>query len=297
MPWIIFAIAAPALYGISNFFDKFLIEKKIKDPILLTIFGGVIISLAGMIIFIVRGFVVLDLRPIFILLISGILAEIALVPYFKALSLEDASRISPLFQVIPVFVLILSYFLVGEVLAQKQLFGFFLILLGSFFISFEKRIGGILRVRKALRWVLLASILWAFSSVVFKFAIIDLNFWDALVYEFLGVAVGCLILFLFYSRRFIAQFKIMSAGAWAVLNINEVVYFLGRLCTFYAISLGPVSLVTVLNGFHPVFVLVFGFVLSVWFPHIVKEDIAKKTIVSKSVAMVLMILGLWFVSS
>lgn len=296
MPWIIFAITAPALFSVSTFFDKFLIEKRIKDPILLTIFGGIIVFFVGLIIFIARGFVIFDGWQIFILLLSGIFGEIALVPYYKALSLEDASRISPLFQIIPVFVLILSYFFIGEFLTREQLLGFFFILLGSFIISSKRVDAGFFRIRKAFWWVLLASFLWALPSVMFKFVAVNQGFWDAIIYEFFGVTIGAVLLFFFYRKRFLVQFKETKAGTWFILNINEAIYFLGRMCIFYAVFLGPVSLVSALGGLNPFFVLIFGFILSIWLPNIVKEDITRTTIFSKAIAIIFMICGLWFIN-
>ncbi|MCL4479694.1 MAG: EamA family transporter [Deltaproteobacteria bacterium] len=296
MLWILFAIIANVLFAVSNLFDKFLIEKRVRDPLALTVFGGWIDLLFTLIIVLIHGLSITGPLQAGVLLLSGVLVELALIPYFKALSLEDASRISPLFQSMPVFVLLLSSIFLRETLTHRQLLGFLLILSGSFIVSMHKTDAGIFKIRKAFWWVLLASILWALPAVMFKFVVIKQTFWDALALEFFGVAIGATILFFLYKTRVLAQIRDIGAGTWSILNINELIYIAGRVSNFYAITLGLVSLVAVLGGTIPLFVFLFGLVLSLWFPGIIKEDITKSSIVTKISSIILVACGLWFIT-
>src|SRR5579863_5629115 len=105
--WIFFAISAQALFGVSAFIDKFLVEKRIKEPFLITILAGLASLTMGILIFIFKGFHVIEIKQLVLILVSGILLELYLIPYFKALAIDDASRVVPLFQFVPVFVLVL----------------------------------------------------------------------------------------------------------------------------------------------------------------------------------------------
>lgn len=296
MLWILFAIIANVLFAISNLIDKFLIEKRVKDPLTLTIFGGWIDLFFALALFLTHGFHILGIWQIAILLISGILIEIALIPYFKALSLEDASRISPLFQSVPVFVLLFSYLFLKETLTYRQLVGYMLILLGSLIVSMQTTNKKVFKIRKALWWVLLASFLWALPAVMFKFVAVKQNFWDALIYEFLGIVIGATILFLLYRTRVLFQLRNIKSDTWLILNVNEFIYIIGRVSNFYAITLGVVSLVAVLGGTIPLFVFLFGLVISIWFPAIIKEDITMQTIIIKITAIIFVASGLWFIN-
>jgi hypothetical protein len=40
--WVFYAAAAPFLYGATNFVDKYLLEKRIKDPIAASVFGSLV---------------------------------------------------------------------------------------------------------------------------------------------------------------------------------------------------------------------------------------------------------------
>ena len=296
MLWILFAIIANVLFAVSNLFDKFLIEKRVRDPLALTVFGGWIDLLFTLIIVLIHGLSITGPLQAGVLLLSGVMVELALIPYFKALSLEDASRISPLFQSMPVFVLLLSSVFLRETLTHRQMLGFLLILSGSFIVSMHKTDAGIFKIRKAFWWVLLASILWALPAVMFKFVVVKQTFWDALALEFFGVAIGATILFFLYKTRVLAQIRDIGAGTWSILNINELIYIAGRVSNFYAITLGLVSLVAVLGGTIPLFVFLFGLMLSLWFPGIIKEDITRASIVTKISSIILVSCGLWFIT-
>ncbi|MEK7181100.1 MAG: EamA family transporter [Patescibacteria group bacterium] len=300
MSWIFFAIAAPLLYAASNFFDKFLIEKRVRDPMMLAVLGGVLSFLTGLGILVFRGFPNIHSGQLFYLLLAGVLFELAIVPWYKAISLEDVSRIAPLGQAIPVIVLILSYLFLDERLASGQLLGFLSILVGGFLLSVKSFNNGIFKVRKAIWYMLAASLLFSVPLVLFKFVSLNLGFWDSLAYEFVGGGIGALILFSYvlFSKRtgFKKEITRTQFGTWGLIGSNEAIYVISRMLTFYAISLAAVSLVTVLGGFQPFFMLGFGLILSRWFPNVVKEDIEKKTVVLKLAAIVLIFAGVWFIN-
>ncbi len=297
MSWLIFAILAPALYAVSSYFDKFLIEKKVKDPMMLTVFGGIVVFWFSAAIFFWQGMPVFDRWQAFMVVLSGISAEIALVPYYKALSLEETSRIAPLFQIIPLYILVLSYFFIGEVLAPGQLFGFFVVLAGAVLISLEKPGLHFFKIRKAFWYVMLSAILYAIPFVIFKYAAMRQNFWAVIVYEFFGVGLGAAILFVLYARSCMAQAQKIGASTWVTITANEIIYFIGRFCGFLAAALGPVALVSVIGSLNPFFVLLYGTFLSIWFPKIIKENIQKSTLFLKITAILLIFAGIWLVNA
>src|SRR3989339_57624 len=161
MHWIILAIIAPALYAISNFFDRYILQKRIKDSFILTAIGGLLVFCFGFIIWAVQLFPVFSIFQILVLLLAGTLFQIALIPWYKAISLDDASRVAPLFQSFSVFALILSYLILGEKLTSFQLIGFILILSGAFFLSVDKFSRKIFSLRPSFWYMMLSSFLFA----------------------------------------------------------------------------------------------------------------------------------------
>lgn len=298
MSWIFFAIAAPAIYAASSFIDKFLIEKRIRDYVVLTIYGGVFILLFGSAIFVARNFPTFDLGQTLLIIAAGAASGLALLPYYKAISIDETSRVIPLFQVVPIFVLILSYLFLGETLTARELFGFWFVLAGGFILSIKRFGKETLELRKSFWWAMFASVLFAVSAVIFRFIVVAQNFWDTISYEFIGSGIAVILLPLIplYRKRLVAETKNVAANVWGIIGFNEAFYLIGRLLGFYAIALAPVALVSVLGSFNPFFALVYGIILSIWFPQILKEDIRKSTIFLKIIAIALIFAGVWFIN-
>jgi uncharacterized membrane protein len=84
----------------------------------------------------------------FFLIISGALMVIYALPYYKALLLEDASTVIPLFQFISVFTFLLGAIFLKEFLTIKQLIGLIVIVIAGLFLGSD-RIGKMLKPRKA----------------------------------------------------------------------------------------------------------------------------------------------------
>lgn len=299
MSWIVFAIAATAFYAVSNYIDKFLIEKRVRDYFVLTILGGIIVSVFGTAIILFRHLPIFSPSQTILILLAGISMELALLPYYKAISLDDVSRVVPTFQIIPIFVFALSYIFIGEKLTSPQFLGFWLVLIGAYLLSLKKLGKEIFALRKSVPWIILASIMWAVPSVIFRFITIEINFWDALGYEFIGAALGILLLLLIprIRARFINEARNIKKSVWGILVSNEFVYLVGRMLGFYAIAIAPaVSLAAALNGFQPLVVLIYGVILSIWFPNIIKEDIKKSTIFVKIIAIAIIFAGVLFIN-
>lgn len=298
MPWIFFALAAPALFSVTNFFDKFIIEKKVRDPLIITILTGFATLILGIGIFIFRGFQLLSFQETVLLLISGILLDFYLIPYFKALTLDDVSKVVPLFQFLPIFVLGLSYMFLHETLTIKQLLGFAFVIVGGFTLATERVDGKIFKPRKSLWLMLTACLLYSLTSIIFKFVVIKQDFWITLEYESIGISLGAFSLLLLPQIRnnFIKESKNFRSSLWIVLSLNEIIAVGAQLCASYAYLLAPVALVSVVGGAQPFFVLTYGLILSLLFPHIIKEDIRKSTIFWKIISICIIFIGIYLIN-
>ena len=294
MSWIIYAIAAPAIFSITNFIDKFLVEKKIRDSSVIAIFSGFMAMLFGLVILLFRRFQLFDVRQLSLIVFAGVLAELGIVPYYRAMSTDEASRVVPLFQVIPIFVLLLSYVFLGETMTILQIVGFCFILFGGFIISAKKIEKRIFAPRASFWNMMLSSFLFAASVVIFRFVVLVQNFWDTLGWESVGFGVGALILLLWpsYRRRFIMEFQRIQSKVWGMLVLNEGVYIGGRLALSYAYALAPAAIVSVVSGIQPLFILLYGVFLSIFFPDIIREDIRRSVVGLKLFAIVFTLLGL-----
>ncbi len=133
--WILFAALGPLFYSFTNIIEKFLVEKRIKNLYTIVIFNSLFLGIVGILLWIYLGFPVLPLKETIFALISGFLLALYILPYLYVLNFEEASRVIPLYQFISVFVLLLSYFFLNEVLTARQLLAAVLIICGGFLLS------------------------------------------------------------------------------------------------------------------------------------------------------------------
>lgn len=295
--WFYYALATPAIYSVTNFIDKFLVDKKVKTPMVLTVANGFVVAILGVIIGFSGAFKAIPLTQLLFILGAGVLLEFYIWPYYEALKLDDTSRIVPLFQFVPIFVLLLSALILHEGLTVRQLFGFIFIFAGGFLLSLKKLEGGIFRPRKSMWFMMLSSLLYGSVLVLFRFVAKDFGFWTTLAYEYIGTGIGAaLLLFLPSIRRpFIYQLKEVRHIA-GLITVNNGLGVLAQMSEGFALSIVAAPLVSIVGGTQPLFVLLFGIALSVWFPHLIKEDIGRNVLGVKAITILLIFIGLYFVN-
>lgn len=294
---IFFAILSPAIYGINNYIDKFFLGKFNISPVVISIYGGIAGFLTGAIILFFAGFYQADFKSVIIILASGFLTNLYILPYFKALQKDEASRIIPLFQFTPIFVLILSFMFLGEALRIGQYAGAILIISGAFLISLQKLDFKMFNLRPSFWYMLLSSFIFAVSMVLYKFGVKEIPFWHTLPLEGFGMALGALAIYLYKNngKNFIKETRNFSRNVYGLMFINEAVYILARYTAYFALSLITASIVNILFGFQQIFVLIYGIILSLWSPRILKEVINKKVIAQKVASIIIIFVGLYFI--
>lgn len=299
MPWIFYALAAPFVWSIVNFLDKFLVEKKIRDPFTLSVLVGFLYLIIGILIFIYSGFKILPYQETILAVSSGFLIVAYLLPYFKALMLEDTSRIAPLFEITPIFVLIIAFFLLGETVTVRQFLAFPLITGGAFILGSKKIDLGLFKLRYALWLMILSDLLYAILNIFFRRVTYTADFWIATAYQGIGAGLISFIL-LFHSplrNRFVSETRNFQKNSLLLVAIASFLTVLGYVFFNIAISKVAVSLAMVVMGTQSFMVLVEGIILSIWLPKIIKEDIAKETIGIKIVSIVLIFTGIYLINS
>jgi len=298
MLWIILAVLAPLLYSFTNYFQKYLIDKKIKHPLNIIILGGFFSLIVSISIFLYKGSISASSGHPLLLVLAGIFALLYLIPYFKALSLDDASRVAPLFQFTPIIVLVLSRIFLHEQLVTTQIIAFFCILLGGFILGIEKDTSGVFKPRKSFWFMMLSCTFDGIIGILFKYAQVQNDYWLSLAYLELGVgiAASCSLLLPTVRRDFLIEIPKIKHTTWGLLLSNKIIDFSAGLSMLYAMLLAPVALVTVINGIQPLFLLLEGLILTAWFPHIIKEDTDKKTVLVKLLSVGLFFSGIFLLS-
>lgn len=289
-----FALIPPFLDGFGNYIDKFLLSKYNVNSTMLAIYSGYFAFTTGVLVFFFSGLHITDITTAFLLILSGVAGLFILLAFFKALTLDEASRVGSLFQLVPVFVLFLSYFILNEHLTLKQYIGCFSIIVASILFSAKKIDRGIIKLNQALFYMILASFFSAMVYVLFKIGAKEIGFWETLPFEGLGngIAATCI---LFYGNNYNLikkETRNISKRVFLIITIIEFLYRVSRYAFFFSLTLVPASIVSILQGFQPVFLVIIGIILSLWFPKILKEVVTKEAISTKLIAIFAIFVGL-----
>jgi len=289
-----FGILSPFLDSLISYIDKFLLSKHDIHSKILAIYSGLFAFIISCIIAIFTGIKITDFRTAFLLFTSGFLGVLILLAYFKALTYDEASRVTSLFQFVPVMVIIFSHLLLDEDLVLKQYIGCLLIVVAGFIFSFTKNKTSVISINRAFWFMLLASFLSALVYILFKFGASEIGFWEAIPYEGLGNGISALFVIVLSRdyKSIIKEVRKISKKAFFYLSISELIYRLSQFSIYFALLLIPSSIASVLQGTQVIFLFVEGLILTLWFPHIIKEVIDKKNMMVKSVGIIVIILGL-----
>lgn len=303
MDWFYLALIPPALFAAVNHIDKFLVRRYFPNAGA----GSLLIfsSLIGAILFpfiLVAKPAVLSVAPLhaFLMIANGILYIVALLPYLAALQREEASVATPLFQTIPVFGYLLGYIALGETLSRNELLGSLFILIGAVILSLELRGDTRHLKRDVLGFMLLSSFLIAFGGILFKFVALETDFWTATFWDYIGLTLTAIFTLLFIASARRKFFNAIRAHGHSFIAINaagEIITIAAMLISTYATLLAPVALVWTVNGFQPFFIILFGIMLTLFFPKIGTERIGFRDLAQKFIAIALMIVGAYIINS
>jgi drug/metabolite transporter (DMT)-like permease len=229
-----------------------------------------------------------------IAILNGMLYVLGLLPYFYALQRDEASIVVPLFQTSAVFSYLLGLLVLGEELAGWQLGAALLVICGSILIAFE--LGQRRSVFKAdvFALMLLASFLNALNWLLFKFVAAQEHFWVSSFWEYAGFAlVGALMLIFVktYRLEFIAVLRRNKFNMLGLVALNEAAGLAAKTATNVASLMAPLALISTVNGLQPLFVLVYGALLTLYLPRYGQERLGVTIVLQKVAAMTLMIVG------
>lgn len=292
MNWFLLALVGPFLYALTNHIDKILLEKYFKESGV-----GTLILFSSLLSVIALPFIylgdstALSVRGLNILVLAfvGLLNIGVLWFYLLALKDDDASVIIVFYQLVPVFGLVLGYFVLDEVISKLQFVAMLIIILGTSIISFEIDSENNFKIRKkTITYMLFASLFWAIGSVTFKAVALEENVWRSLFWEHIMMILIGIYIFMFiptYRNHFLLALRNNSKAIISLNVANEALYMLGNIVIAFAFMLAPISLILLAESFQSIFVFAIGIFLTIFFPTISKENIQIKNLWQKFFAI------------
>ena len=295
MSWILITIFAHLLNSVVLIIDKHLVSNTVLRPIAYTFYSGIfqILFLAAIPIF---GFTFPEISYLILSILVGALFILALLVFYKAVKLSETSRVIPIVGgAIPIFTFCLSYIFLEERLVAGQVIAFILFVLGGVLLS-SKLDNGKRIIIKGFYFAILAGFLFAVYYTMTKFLFLKLPFFDGFILLQVGGFLGASTLLILKKNRkiiFSTPKTIKKKTAYLFVP-NKILAAIAAIMIFYAISIkeSSVAVINSLQASQYVFLLIFAFVLSKKFPNLYKEQISKKVISQKLLAICLIGVGL-----
>ena len=289
--------------------DKFVLTHHIKDAFSYQIFLTVTLIPAVLVLFIFSSSnfhlqTYLYLLFYLTIFVIGMILGLVFVLYNKALLIEEVSRVTPLFYLSPLLVLIFASLFLGESLSPKRYIGIGLLVFSAISVSMRRveHKSLSLSISPALLLILFLDLIMAGKDVLAKFFFSYMDYWSYLFWFILGNIAGRPLLLLLpgVKRKFIADMKSLSSGICLLCLlcfINSSIACVGYVLYFNAVSLTYVSLVSAIPSTQPFLVFLVATVLAVFYPESLNERIERKGIIIKLIAVVTILIGAYLIVS
>ena len=295
LSWILITIIAHFLNAVVLIIDKHLVSNTVLRPVAYTFYSGVF-QVGFLLLIPIVGFTFPETRYLIIGVLNGALFILALLVFYKAIRLSETSRVIPIVGgSVPVFTFCLSYIFLSERLNVAQITAFILFVLGGILMS-TKFDNGKLIIIKGFYFAILAGFLFAVYYTLTKFLFLNTEFFDGFfLLQFGGFLGSLLLLSSSKNRKIIFSTPQTIKKRTAFLFIpNKILAALAAVMIFYAISIeeSSVAIINSLQASQYVFLLIFAFILSKKMPDLYNEQIGKKVIMKKILAIGLIGVGL-----
>ena len=156
--WIFNGLMAALFSGLTTFFAKISLDK--DNSILITGIRTIVITIFTIICYLIfKTNNTIDIYTIIFIILSGISTAVLWIVYFKALSLQDISLVTPIDKLSIVITLILSYIFFKEKITIIKIISMIFILTGTFLMVNKSN------KRDNNKWLLYAFLTALFTSL------------------------------------------------------------------------------------------------------------------------------------
>lgn len=289
---MILAVAAQFLSAVVVLVDKYLVTspKASLHPVVYAFYVGI---LSAVVVVLIPFGIVLVPPPevvisYFIVAFSSIFSTLFL---YKSLQLSDASDVAPVMGAVSaIATFAFSFLILHEDLPRSFLLGFAFLVAGTFLISHFRF------VRSSISYTLAAGMLFGLSSVFIKLIFRDTTFLNAFFWSRIANVIGALVLIAWPAnlKAILNSLKKSPAKAKVTVVGNKVIAGLASLLLLLAISRGSPSLVNALVGIQFIFLFIFAALFAKRLSAYLYENIGPKEALHKFSAIVLVVIGFFF---
>jgi transporter family protein len=286
--WIFLSILAAFLWSVSNIIDKYVLSRLISNPMIPVVISGFVALAIGLSVMAFNGPGVMNLSHVCLALAGGAVYIYVLLLYFKAIKIGDITSLVPLFYLVPLFIAVIAWFLLGERLSSMEYVGILLLVAGAFMISWDNN--NPFKFGKAFWLMIFSTFLLAINQTITKYLFNFYDFWPV----FALISIGCFlpVIPLFFKNILDLRLLVLkNKKAVGFVLVSEFLYRSASALITFAVAIGSVTLVNAISSIQPFFVLLIMGLFSFFAPNILKEELSKSKIILKAVAITVMFVG------
>lgn len=239
MGWVIFALISAACWGLMAIVNKKILIHEHATEFMASR-GPIMIILALFLI----PFINLNIgwMAVFLSFMTAIVISIGALFLNKGLRHGEISIVGPLTNISPLFLLIIAYFILGEVPSIRQYIGIFLLVLGAYALEagvsdcgFWKPLRNFFKSKVNL-FVMIGMIAFSVSATMDKFIVT--NFVDFITYVFL-IKVFTSVFYILYDVYKYGRKEIFRniKKDYKLLTLSALLLFFGQLSYMAAVAI------------------------------------------------------------
>jgi len=296
MTWLFFAILAYFFLAFVALFDRYFLVGPIPHPKIYTFYIGILGFFLCL--FLVPFVIPFPGKELIILGLGvGIIRIFAILNLTKGIAESEVSRVVPAiggFLPIFSFLIFLPILSSQEILNFSQISAFILLIAGSVVISM-KEISLKFLAFSDLKYSISAAFLWALTFFLTKVLFLETQFISGFFLILLGGGLGAFYFLISKKTRQLIFSRKPTQKIGGLFVLGQIFGGLGIIAQYYAIFLAKpfqVPLINALEGTRFVFLFIFVFLLALWRPELLKEEVSGKILVQKLFAILLIGFGL-----
>ncbi len=294
LEWLIFALIGTISFSAAGVLDKFMLSSYASDSKSYIVCQAIAQQIFAIPILLIAG-ADFTYPASIIALLAGALQVLPAVYYLRAMKVEEASRVTALVYLYPLFVFLGATLLLGESLGAKHYAGVMLLLASAFLISYRHGSGPLV-LSPALKPFISYWIFTAAYYLVLKCLLSSMDEWDLYIWSSLGDLIGSMPLLMNRGVRCeVSEFFGKGSMAIGALLSEEVFQFLGIIFSIFAYAAGSVTLVTSVGALQPIITLGLVIALGIFLPGVLKEELDRNSLIQKSTSFILVIVGIYFI--
>jgi drug/metabolite transporter (DMT)-like permease len=293
MEWIWAALGSAIGFAAVTILDKIILDRHVPSTSTFIVFAT-LMQLPGALV--PLAFVAFPGYPLEVWALalgSGAAFGLSLVLMFSILRRQDVSLVTAVFQTAPVFVAIIAVFALSEHLTGWHWVAILVTVAGAVLISLRRSGAGGRPVLGAwFFFMLVSSALYAGGLTLSKAALDDgMSVWN--LYAVRSGSIAVVMLALSVRRHTLRELRILAR------NTNDIALFAfteGGLATgaMYLATfalLGPVAVASTVMASRPMFVFLFGILLSLGLLKVLSEPLDRASLVQRGLAIGMIVAG------